>query len=110
MFLAFFGLFELGSALCGAATSSNMLIVGRAISGLGAAGIVNGSYTIIATVLPLAKQPCMDPEPLEEARPAAEVNVICSLSWNIDGPRLFRSTRWSSNRRRSDSTCQLAMV
>jgi hypothetical protein len=55
-FLAFFGLFELGSLLCGVATSSTMMIVGRAVSGLGAAGIMNGALTIIASVVPLHKR------------------------------------------------------
>jgi MFS family permease len=40
-FLAFFAIFEVGSALCGAAQSSVMLIVGRAIAGLGASGLTN---------------------------------------------------------------------
>jgi hypothetical protein len=39
-FLAFL---EVGSALCGAAQSSVMLIVGRAIAGLGASGLTNGA-------------------------------------------------------------------
>ncbi|OKL64043.1 hypothetical protein UA08_00592 [Talaromyces atroroseus] len=56
-YLTFFALFEIGSALCGGATSSNMLIVGRAVAGLGGSGLLNGSYTIIAATLPVAKQP-----------------------------------------------------
>ena len=40
--------FELGSLICGVAPSSTALIVGRAIAGLGAAGIGSGTYTIIA--------------------------------------------------------------
>lgn len=40
-FLVFFGIFELGSVLCGAAISSVMLIIGRAIAGFG------GSYDTI---------------------------------------------------------------
>ncbi|KAI0407026.1 major facilitator superfamily domain-containing protein [Xylaria palmicola] len=56
-FLTFFGLFELGSVLCGAATSSAMLIVGRAIAGLGAAGIINGSIVIISACAPIEKSP-----------------------------------------------------
>lgn len=51
-FLAFFVLFELGSALCGAAHSSAMFIVGRAIAGMGASGISTGALTIISAVLP----------------------------------------------------------
>ena len=37
-----------------------MLIIGRAVAGLGASGLLNGSYTIIAISLPLAKQPCSE--------------------------------------------------
>ena len=33
LFMASFTLFELGSALCGAAQNANMLIVGRVIAG-----------------------------------------------------------------------------
>lgn len=40
-------IFELGSLTCGVAPSSTALIVGRAIAGVGAAGIGSGSYTII---------------------------------------------------------------
>jgi EmrB/QacA subfamily drug resistance transporter len=39
--------FEIGSLVCGAAPSSAVLILGRAIAGVGAAGIGSGSYTII---------------------------------------------------------------
>lgn len=42
-------IFELGSVICGAAASSVMLIVGRAVSGIGAAGVITGSLTIIGT-------------------------------------------------------------
>ncbi|KAL4997556.1 putative MFS transporter [Aspergillus recurvatus] len=56
-FLAFFTVFEIGSALCGAAQSSNMLIVGRAIAGLGSSGLMNGALTIIAAILPPHRQP-----------------------------------------------------
>jgi MFS transporter, DHA2 family, glioxin efflux transporter len=41
-------IFELGSLICGLAPNSKTLILGRAISGLGAAGIGSGAYTIIA--------------------------------------------------------------
>ncbi|MCJ1386604.1 hypothetical protein MMC17_009730 [Xylographa soralifera] len=56
-FLAFFFIFEVGSALCGAAQSSVMLIVGRAVAGLGASGLTNGALTIIAAILPPHRQP-----------------------------------------------------
>ena len=47
-FLISIFIFELGSLICGVAPSSTALIVGRAIAGLGAAGIGSGTYTIIA--------------------------------------------------------------
>ncbi|KAJ8096544.1 efflux pump [Lipomyces tetrasporus] len=56
-FLAFFFVFELGSALCGAAQSSSMFIVGRAIAGLGSSGLFTGSITTVANVLPLQRRP-----------------------------------------------------
>ncbi|KAI8263506.1 Efflux pump mlcE [Colletotrichum sp. SAR 10_77] len=56
-FLVFFLAFELGSALCGAAQTSAMLIIGRTIAGLGASGIINGSFTIISASVPLEKRP-----------------------------------------------------
>ncbi|KAH6894708.1 major facilitator superfamily domain-containing protein [Thelonectria olida] len=42
--------FELGSLICAVAHNSTSLIIGRAINGLGAAGIGTGAYTIIAFV------------------------------------------------------------
>ncbi|KAI1281633.1 major facilitator superfamily domain-containing protein [Xylaria sp. FL0933] len=58
-FLAFFGTFELGSLLCGAAISSSMLIVGRAIAGFGAAGIIVGALTIISSCVPKDRRPAL---------------------------------------------------
>ncbi|OIW25919.1 efflux pump [Coniochaeta ligniaria NRRL 30616] len=56
-FLVFFFVFELGSALCGAAQSSTMFIVGRAVAGLGSSGLFTGSITTVANVLPLQRRP-----------------------------------------------------
>lgn len=41
------------------ATSSNMLIVGRAVAGMGGSGLVNGALTIIAACVPLHKRASM---------------------------------------------------
>jgi MFS family permease len=41
-------IFEVGSAICGAAPSMNMLIIGRMIAGLGAVGIYTGSIFLIS--------------------------------------------------------------
>jgi len=40
-------LFEVGSVVCGAAPSSTAFIVGRAIAGVGAAGIFAGSVSLL---------------------------------------------------------------
>ncbi|KAJ6094932.1 hypothetical protein N7467_002445 [Penicillium canescens] len=47
-FLMAIFIFELGSLICGVAPNSPALIVGRAIAGVGGAGVGSGSYTIIA--------------------------------------------------------------
>jgi MFS family permease len=50
-------IFELGSLLCATAVNSQMLIVGRAIAGIGAAGCFTGAFTIVASSMPLEKRP-----------------------------------------------------
>ncbi|KAF2156818.1 MFS general substrate transporter [Myriangium duriaei CBS 260.36] len=57
VYLGALAIFELGSILCGAAPNSNALIVGRAIAGVGSAGIFTGAILIIAATVPLAKRP-----------------------------------------------------
>lgn len=47
----------MGSAICGAAPSSDALIAGRAIAGVGAAGLGAGAYTIIAFSAPPKRRP-----------------------------------------------------
>ncbi|KAI1051296.1 hypothetical protein LB505_012390 [Fusarium chuoi] len=60
VFIAAMVLFEVGSTICGAAPTSEALIVGRAIAGLGSAGIFQGAIIIIAYSVPLDKRPlCM---------------------------------------------------
>ncbi|KAI1410228.1 putative MFS multidrug transporter [Hypoxylon sp. FL1857] len=55
-YLVFFTIFEIGSLLCGVAQSSIMLIIGRAVAGIGVAGLQNGSLTIVATAAPLHRR------------------------------------------------------
>ncbi|KAI6782766.1 drug:H+ antiporter-2 [Emericellopsis cladophorae] len=50
-------IFEIGSTICGAAPNANTLIAGRAIAGVGAAGLGAGAYTIIGFSAPPAKRP-----------------------------------------------------
>ncbi|KAL2842550.1 major facilitator superfamily domain-containing protein [Aspergillus pseudoustus] len=56
-FLISIVIFEVGSALCGAASNSTAFIVGRAIAGLGSAGIFSGGMMIILPLVPLRKRP-----------------------------------------------------
>ncbi|KAH8170300.1 major facilitator superfamily protein [Sarocladium implicatum] len=48
--------FEIGSVICALAPNSPVFILGRAISGLGAAGMVAGSFVIIGNI-PLCERP-----------------------------------------------------
>lgn len=57
VFLTLILLFEIGSALCGAAPNSVAFIVGRAIAGTGTAGIMSGAIVLMLSVIPLAKRP-----------------------------------------------------
>ncbi|PYH50690.1 MDR family MFS transporter [Aspergillus niger CBS 101883] len=50
-------IFEVGTILCAAANSSPMFIVGRAVAGLGAAGVLQGALSIIGQVVQLEKRP-----------------------------------------------------
>ncbi|KAI1095680.1 MFS transporter [Rostrohypoxylon terebratum] len=57
VFLAGVVLFEIGSLIAGVSPSSAVLIVGRAVSGMGAAGIFAGAIIILATSVPLRQRP-----------------------------------------------------
>lgn len=50
-------IFELGSLICGVAPNSEALIIGRAIAGVGSAGIFSGAILIIASAVPLRQRP-----------------------------------------------------
>ncbi|PSN59526.1 MFS gliotoxin efflux transporter glia [Corynespora cassiicola Philippines] len=52
-------IFEVGSVICAAAPDSRTLIVGRAIAGVGGAGISTGSYLIVALSAPPKKMPAL---------------------------------------------------
>lgn len=57
IFLALILTFEVGSAICGAAPNSVAFIIGRAIAGVGSAGIMSGAIVLLVTAVPLAKRP-----------------------------------------------------
>ncbi|GAD96063.1 hypothetical protein BC1G_12761 [Paecilomyces variotii No. 5] len=52
-----FGLFELGCLISAVAPNSTTLIVGRAIAGIGDAGVLAGNMNIISLMAPLDKRP-----------------------------------------------------
>lgn len=88
-FISFFGVFELGSLICGAAQSSKMLIIGRAIAGLGGSGLMNGGMQIIFQSVPGHKRPAL-----------MGVLMSCSQLGLVGGPLLggvltdYASWRW----------------
>ncbi|KAJ7146731.1 iron permease, partial [Mycena epipterygia] len=49
-------IFAIGSVLCGAATSLNFLIVGRAVQGLGAGGLASLCHIILSDLVPLKER------------------------------------------------------
>ncbi|KAK4190819.1 putative transporter [Podospora australis] len=50
-------IFEIGSLVCAVAPTSNAFIVGRAIAGVGTAGLFSGSIVILSYTLPLRQRP-----------------------------------------------------
>jgi MFS family permease len=57
VFLVANGLSLLGSLLSGAAVDSSMLIVGRAVAGVGFAGLLSGCYAELVYIVPLRRRP-----------------------------------------------------
>jgi MFS family permease len=57
IFMAGVFLFEVGSAICGAAPSSRVSILGRAVAGLGGSGMITGTMVIMVHTLPLQQRP-----------------------------------------------------
>ncbi|KAJ5490289.1 Major facilitator superfamily domain general substrate transporter [Penicillium expansum] len=55
-FMTALTLFELGSLVCGVTPTSTGLIIGRALAGVGAGGLLSGSILVIATLVPLRKR------------------------------------------------------
>ena len=50
-------IFEVGSLICAVAPNMDVLILGRAIAGLGAAGIFSGAMLVIAEITTLHQRP-----------------------------------------------------
>ena len=58
-FLVSMLIFEVGSLICGVAPNSKTLVLGRAIAGLGGAGLSVGGTSIVSFTVPPAKRPMM---------------------------------------------------
>ncbi|KAK4643456.1 hypothetical protein QC761_0068030 [Podospora bellae-mahoneyi] len=50
-------IFEIGSLICAVAPTSTAFIAGRAVAGMGTAGLFSGSIVILSYTLPLRKRP-----------------------------------------------------
>ncbi|TLS22194.1 uncharacterized protein PpBr36_09932 [Pyricularia pennisetigena] len=50
-------MFDVGPAICGGAPSSKVLIVGRAIAGLGTAPVLTGAFVLIGIAIPAPLRP-----------------------------------------------------
>jgi MFS family permease len=57
MMLTKTGIFEVGSFICGIAPNSAVLIIGRAVAGLGCSGIFSGALIILAHSVSLKWRP-----------------------------------------------------
>lgn len=47
-FLLAVAIFEAGNVICAVATSSNVLVLGRVVAGLGGGGVMTGAFTMVA--------------------------------------------------------------
>ncbi|KAH8898085.1 MFS general substrate transporter [Thozetella sp. PMI_491] len=57
VYLSFSVIFFAGSVICGAAPTGNVFIAGRAIAGVGAAGVASNGMSILVTIAPDGKKP-----------------------------------------------------
>lgn len=104
--------FEVGSALCGAAPSSVAFIIGRAIAGVASASMYSGTTVIITQIIPLHKRPIY----------MAMLGMVFGVS-SVAGPLLGRTIQfltygpeaqanffWGAIRGRFHRSCVLAVV
>jgi MFS family permease len=56
-YMAFLFVFEVGSLICALSPSSVVLIIGRAVAGIGASGLFPGALIIIANISPPSERP-----------------------------------------------------
>ena len=56
VYMIYLAIFEVGSLVCALAPTSNALIAGRAVAGLGASGVFAGSFILLTAIIPLHKR------------------------------------------------------
>ncbi|KAI9835771.1 MAG: hypothetical protein M1819_001950 [Sarea resinae] len=76
-----------GSLLCGAAITSTMLVVGRAIAGLGSAGLLSGCFVILVQSTPLRRRPMF-------TSAMGAVEGVATLAAPLLGGALTQSLGW----------------
>ncbi|KAF7553509.1 hypothetical protein G7046_g7087 [Stylonectria norvegica] len=80
-------IFEVASALCGAAPNSVAFIIGRAIAGVGAAGIMAGTIVSVVHTVPLNKRPAIQGA-------MAAVMGIATVAGPLIGGALTSNVTW----------------
>lgn len=100
-------IFSVGSVICGVASSSKMLIGGRAIQGAGAAGLVNGAFTVIAACAPPEKKPS---KLSKVVSPSLSLTMSNSVHWGWHGLVDHWPGYWADDRRCSDRKGFVALV
>ncbi|KAJ6083347.1 hypothetical protein N7467_007482 [Penicillium canescens] len=76
-----------GSLLCGAANTSIMLIIGRAIAGLGSAGLLSGCFVILVQSTPLRNRPVV-------TGVMSAIEGLATLSAPLLGGAIMQSLGW----------------
>jgi Major Facilitator Superfamily len=87
VFLTSIGIFELGSLLCGVSPNSAVLILGRAIAGGGACGIISGVLILIARSVPLTERPLY-------TAGVSSIRIVAGVGGPLFGGGLTDSIGW----------------
>lgn len=87
VFLFALGVFEIGSIICAVADSSLQFIAGRAVAGLGAAGLFSGATSIVVLVAPRSMRPVLNAM-------LGAVFGICSILGPLIGGVLAEKATW----------------
>ena len=76
-----------GSLLCGTATTSTMLVVGRAVAGFGSAGLLSGCFAILVQSIPLRRRPML-------VGVMGSIEGVATLAAPLLGGALTQSLDW----------------